>query len=204
MILISVISALLNLFVLAGVPFLAYFLYHKLRHKRSFAEISRRAGLQIGSGRYILYSFAFAMASVVILAIWPPPLAPFLRPGSPQLPFQGLGLGSTSIAMALLYGVVQTGFPEEFLFRGLIAGSLSRRLSLIWANLIQAAIFLLPHLLVLKVMPELWGILPIVFVTALFLGWVRIKSGSIVGPWVIHATANVTMCLLVAIRTAPR
>jgi membrane protease YdiL (CAAX protease family) len=37
--------------------------------------------------------------------------------------------------MALLYGVVKTGFSEELLFRGLIAGSLSRRLPLLWATL---------------------------------------------------------------------
>ena len=47
--------------------------------------------------------------------------------------------------MALLYGVVKTGFAEELLFRGLIAGSLGRRLPLVWANLLQALIFLLPH-----------------------------------------------------------
>ncbi len=104
--------------------------------------------------------------------------------------------------MALLYGVIKTGFPEELLFRGLIAGSLSRRFSLLWANLAQALIFFLPHLLVLRIMPEMWGILPVIFAGALFLGWVRIKSGSIIGAWLIHASGNVAICLSVAIRTA--
>ena len=104
--------------------------------------------------------------------------------------------------MALLYGVVKTGFPEELLFRGLIAGSLSRRLSLLWANFWQALIFLLPHLLLLFIMPEMWWHLPFVFAGALFAGWVRIRSGSIVGPWLLHATANVTTCLSVIVRTA--
>ncbi len=106
--------------------------------------------------------------------------------------------------MALLYGVVKTGFPEELLFRGLIAGSLSRRLSIFWANLWQACIFLIPHLLVLRIMPEMWvwGILPIIFAGSLFLGWVRIRSGSIIGSWLIHAAGNVAICLSVAIRTA--
>ena len=35
-----------------------------------------------------------------------------------------------------------------------------------------------------------------------FTGWLRIKSGSILGPWLIHASANVAMCLNVAIQTA--
>jgi membrane protease YdiL (CAAX protease family) len=196
------ISALLNLAILGGLPFLAYFAWQKWRHKRGFGEVARRAGLQLGEGRYIVYSLAFALAGVAILIIWPPPLEPFLGAGSPQQPFRGLGLSGDALAMALLYGVVQTGFPEELLFRGLIAGSLSRRLSLAWANVLQALIFLLPHLLVLRVMPEMWGILPVIFVVALFVGWVRIKSGSILGGWLIHAAANIAVCLSVAMRTA--
>ena len=103
--------------------------------------------------------------------------------------------------MALLYGLVQTGFAEEFLFRGLIAGSLARRLRLRWANLTQALIFLLPHLLVLSIMPEMGWIIPVILAGALFAGWARIESGSILGPWLIHGSVNVTMCLSAAART---
>ena len=198
----AAVSALVNLLVFAGLPFFAYFVYQKWRHKRAFGEILRRAGLQLGAGRYLAYSAALACAGVAILVLWPPPLDPLVRKGSPQRPFVGLGLGGPAVLMALLYGVVQTGFPEELLFRGLIAGSLSRRLPLLWANLGQALIFFIPHLLVLTVMPEMWGILPIIFAVALFCGWVRIKSGSIFGSWLLHASGNMAMCLSVAIRTA--
>jgi membrane protease YdiL (CAAX protease family) len=54
--------------------------------------------------------------------------------------------------MAPLYGVVKSGFIEELLFRGLIGGRLSRRFSLLWANVVRALIFLIPHLLVLRIM----------------------------------------------------
>ena len=198
----AALSALVNLLVFAGLPFFAYFVYQKWRHKRAFGEILRRAGLQLRAGRYLAYSAAFACAGVAILVLWPPPLDPLVRKGSPQRPFVGLGLGGPAVLMALLYGVVQTGFPEELLFRGLIAGGLSRRLPLLWANLGQALIFFIPHLLVLTVMPEMWGILPIIFAVALFCGWVRIKSGSIFGSWLLHASGNVAMCLSVAARTA--
>jgi membrane protease YdiL (CAAX protease family) len=198
----AAISVLLNLLVLAGLPFLLYVAYQKWRHKRGFGEIARRVGLQLGEGRYIGYSLAFALVGVAILVVWPPPLEPFVRNGSPQQSFQGLGLRGPAIPMALLYGVVKTGFSEELLFRGLIAGSLSRRVSFLWANLGQALIFLAPHLFVLRIMPEMWGILPIIFASSLFLGWVRIRSGSIIGPWLIHASANVAICLSIAIRTA--
>jgi membrane protease YdiL (CAAX protease family) len=198
----AALSALVNLLVFAGLPFLAYFVYQKWRHKRAFGEILRRAGLQLGAGRYVAYSAAFAIAGVAILAIWPPALDPFLRDGSPQQPFVGLGLGGPAVVMALVYGVVKTGFPEELLFRGLIAGSLSRRIPLLWANLGQALIFLIPHLIVLRIMPEMWSILPVIFAGSLLGGWVRIKSGSIIGSWLMHASVNVAMCLSVAIRTA--
>jgi membrane protease YdiL (CAAX protease family) len=89
------------------------------------------------------------------------------------------------------------------LFRGLIAGSLGRRLPAVRANLVQAFVFLAPHLLVLGVMPEMWRALPLVFAGGLFAGWVRRRSGSIAGRWVVHVTANVTMCLSVAVRTGP-
>jgi membrane protease YdiL (CAAX protease family) len=96
---------------------------------------------------------------------------------------------------------VQTGFTEELLFRVLIAGSLFRHLPFWWANLVQALIFFLPHLLILFFAPEFWVLLPLVFVAALGFGWIRIKSGSVVPSWIIHAAGNVTSALNVAIRT---
>ena len=198
----AALSAIFNVVLLAGIPFLGYFLWHRIRHKRGLGEVARRAGLQVGDPRWIGYSAAFAAVSVAALLLWSPPIEVFTREGSPQRDFVGLGISGTSIAMALLYGVVKTGFAEELLFRGLIAGSLGRRLPHLWANLIQALVFLLPHLLVLTVMPEMWGLLPLVFVTALFLGWARLRSESILGPWLVHAAANVATCLSVAARTA--
>jgi membrane protease YdiL (CAAX protease family) len=56
-------------------------------------------------------------------------------------------------------------------------------------------------LAILSFAPELWGILPVVFAGALVFGWIRIKSGSIFGSWLMHAAGNVTMPLMVAART---
>ena len=197
----AVLSAVVNVILLAGLPFLGYYLFHRLQHKRGLREVAQRAGLQLGELRYLAYSAAVAMAGVLLIVVWPPPLDSFTQPGSPQAPFVGLGLGVQSITMALLYGLVKTGFSEELLFRGLIAGSLERRLPFIWANLLQALIFLLPHGFVLLVMPRMWGLLPVVFGIALIAGWVRSRSGSIFGPMLIHGCANVAVCLSVAIRS---
>jgi membrane protease YdiL (CAAX protease family) len=197
----AAVSALLNLAVLGALPFLAYSAYQKARHHQGFRESARRAGLQLGDGRYLGYGLMASAAAAAVLVAWPPPLEPFLRDGSPQRAFAGLGLGRQAVAMALLYGVVQTGLAEELLFRGLIAGSLARRMPGARANLVQAVIFLAPHLLVLRVMPEMWWTMPLVLAGALFAGWLRLRSGSIMGPWLLHATANVTTCLSVAART---
>jgi membrane protease YdiL (CAAX protease family) len=196
-----VVNALIAVLLLAGLPFLGYFIWHKWRHKRGFVEVARRAGLQRSGARYVLISAVVAALVICALLLWHPSMAPFVREGSPQHTFIGMGWSKPAIVMALLYGVVQTGFVEELVFRGLIAGSLSRRLPLAWANLLQALIFLLPHFLLLKTMPELWMLLPLVFLLALVMGWVRIKSGSIIGSWLVHAVLNVTMCLMVAVRT---
>jgi membrane protease YdiL (CAAX protease family) len=151
--------------------------------------------------KYPLYSAAFASVGVVVLVVWAPPLEAVTRQGSAQRQFVGLGLGVPAITLAFLNGVLQTALAEEVLFRGLIAGSLARRLPLLWANLSQATIFLLPHFGILSFAPELWGILPVVFAGALVFGWIRIKSGSILGSWLMHAAGNVTMALMVAART---
>jgi len=59
----------------------------------------------------------------------------------------------------------------------------------------QGLIFLVPHLLVLRIMPETWGILPIILAGSLFLGWVRIRSASIV------VIASASLCMVFVHRT---
>ena len=197
----AAVSAIANVVLLAGIPFLGYFAWQKWRRKRSAAEICRRAGLQLGPLKYVGYCGAAAAASVALLLIWPPPVEPFTREGSAQHAFAGLGIDATTIGMALLYGFIKTGFAEELLFRGLITGSLARRLPFWWANGIQSLIFLAPHLILLWIMPEMWPVLLLVVVFSLFAGWIRIRSESIVGPWILHASGNVTVCLSIAART---
>jgi membrane protease YdiL (CAAX protease family) len=202
----AAVSAVLQAGLLGGVPLLGYMAYQKLRHRRTFKESARRSGLQVGNPRYLVYSLAFALAGVGLVTFlftaWPTLIEPLTREGSAQRQFVGLGFSLSATALAFFNGVVQTGFAEELLFRGLIAGSLSRHLPLLWANLVQALIFLVPHFLILLVMPKMWPVLPLVFLGALTFGWVRIKSGSILGSWLMHGTGNVTMALIVAVRTS--
>ena len=49
----AIASALLNVVLLAGIPFLVYYLWHRLKHGRRLPEVARRAGLQVGDPKYI-------------------------------------------------------------------------------------------------------------------------------------------------------
>jgi membrane protease YdiL (CAAX protease family) len=196
------ISAIANILLFGGLPLLGFFVFHERRHGWSSREAAKQAGLQLGPARHIGVSLVIAALLVVAVIAAGSSIDAAVGERSAFARFRGLGLNPTSIGMALIYGVLATGFAEELLFRGLIAGSLARRLSLPVANLGQALIFLAPHALVLTVAPELWPMLVVIFVVSLLVGWVRISSGSIVGPWIVHAAGNVTMAIMAATHPA--
>ncbi len=198
----ALLSAILQVAILGGVPLLLYTAWQKWRHGRSFQDIRERTGLVIGDMRTLPVALATAALLVLILVVFPPPMEFFTQgENSPQKRMVGLGWSAQAWTIALSYGVLQTGLTEEFLFRGLLTGALQRRLPLWSANLVQALLFLVPHIVIVAfVGPGLWGILPGVFIGSLILGWERMKSGSILGPWIVHATANVTTCMLIAVQ----
>jgi membrane protease YdiL (CAAX protease family) len=193
-------SAVFNLVLLVGTPFLLFALVLRSRGV-GLGEAVRRAGLQPMEKRYWWISLAIAALAVVLLALFPPSLELALDEGSPQRRFEGLGLGGASLGLAFVYAAITTGFCEEFLFRGLLTGVLSRQMPLWPANLVQTALFTAPHLLLLQ--PDAGTLLTIgpIVVFSLLVGWLRIMSGSILGPWLIHAAGNFTAALTVAIRT---
>ncbi|WP_366949926.1 CPBP family intramembrane glutamic endopeptidase [uncultured Chloroflexus sp.] len=105
--------------------------------------------------------------------------------------FVGQPLTATNILSALVYGLFETRLGEELFFRGLIGSWLGRRTRLWIANAIQAAIFTLPHLLLLTIEPRLWPIaFSLPFVSGLMMGWIRLKSESIVPGWIMHGLVN--------------
>ncbi len=81
----------------------------------------------------------------------------------------------------------------------LIAGALHRRMVQWKANVLQAAVFLLPHLLILLVAPEQWwSLILIVGVLGLVSGWLRMASGSVWPAVLVHGGANTVVGLLYA------
>lgn len=92
--------------------------------------------------------------------------------------------------------VILRALGEEIFFRGFLGGLFLRRWGLWVGNTLQAAIFLVPHLVLLSFDVHLWPILPVQFLGGWILGAVRFRSGSIVECSVLHAALNVGIGLL--------
>lgn len=184
-----------NMAVLS-IPSAIYSIVVHVRSRLSLREVASRLGLTIGTFKAYFLAVAVSVPGA-ILAIFASTWTSHFQ-GSMLAPFVGAPPTLTIIGSALSYGVIATGFPEELLFRGLIAGTLFRRMSFIKANFLQAAIFMLPHLLILLVAPQLW-LLAIVLPLTLGLigGWLRHTSGSIFPSVLIHATTNAAGALWV-------
>ena len=197
MILQLAINACVNLVLFVLLPVGAYAVIQKWRHGQTLERSLVSVGFTLGSMRYLGYATVTSFIAAIV-TWYGISKDVFLHEGSPQAPFLGMGISKEAIAMALLYGVVQTGFAEEVCFRGLIGGAAMRRFGLGRGNVLQSLIFLGPHLFLLVVMPEQWPMMPILFLGAMFSGWLFHQSCSFIGPWMIHAAVNVTTCLLAA------
>jgi uncharacterized protein len=152
-------------------------------------------GWRIGDPR--AYGLAIAVAAVLL---------PITYLALHAIPHGSLG---TSSRLHVTYGTASTpegylaiallALAEEILFRGLLAGVLIRRLGFAAGNMLQALIFLAPHLLLLLVSVRFWPLLPVQLAAGWLLGWLRYKSSS-VGPCALaHVLANVLAPLLIAI-----
>lgn len=184
------------------IPAIIYALVVKLKERTTGREIMRRLGLTLGEGHYYLWALGFTLLGIVVslgvLRLIPASVMNEKNIATSQ--FAGQQLTMTNLLSALLFGMFQTGLGEELFFRGLIGGWLGRRTSLWIANVIQAAIFTLPHLLLLTIEPRLWPIaLALPFVSGLMLGWLRLKSGSIFPGWIVHGLGNTVSAVAVMI-----
>lgn len=183
-------QALTNMVLLVS-PVVVYSVVAKLRWGLTFEEISSRLGIPLrSSGKSYAWACSLALPLALIAIIISPRTSQL--DGSMLAPYVGVDPTVVTVFSALAYGLLSTGFPEELLFRGAIAGALFRRLSFRKANMLQAAIFLVPHLPLLLVAPELWPLtvgLPLAI--GLAAGWLRHGSESIWPGVLLHAVPNV-------------
>ncbi len=189
-------GAIAQNWVLFGVPVLIWMLVVQWRAKAGLPELLTRLGLQPGNIRDYLIASAVTLPFLPVV-IWLTQWTSSFE-GAMLKPFVGLEPTAAVVLSVFGYGFLATGIPEELLFRGLIGGALFRRLSFWTANVLQAACFLVPHLLLLFFAPSLWPIavtLPLAM--GLVAGWLRHRSGSIGPAIILHAVPNTVGALAV-------
>jgi len=93
--------------------------------------------------------------------------------------------------------VLAAPLTEEWVFRGLLWGSLSRVSGPSATNLTTAALFTICHGL------DRIRDFPILFVFGLLIGWVRVRSGSIAPCFLAHSVWNLSIALAPFWETIP-
>ncbi len=180
-----------------GAIALIYAVVVRFAWKVPWTEVAARIGLRVGSGRYYGYAAVALVLGVGATLALQFAASNETNSASPYLIFRGQALSPLVMLAIFSYGMVNAGFAEELLFRGLIAGAVGRRMSLRNANAVQAVIFLLPHLLILLVAPNLWWVLiPLVLALGLMLGWLRLASGSLWPSVLMHGGGNTLVGVL--------
>ncbi|MDN5726951.1 MAG: CPBP family intramembrane metalloprotease [Propionibacteriales bacterium] len=176
-------------FILFCVPTIIYVVVQSRGKDRTTSASMKRAGATWGTPS--AYGWALLLLLPLVLTGW---LAIVLVP-TEVLQMPGVSIAQlTSVGVAV--GIVLRAIGEEVFFRGLLGGVLIRRLGFGWGNLLQALIFLVPHLVLLLVDIRLWPVIPVQFAAGWMLGWLRHKTGSFVPGAAVHTAANIAAGLI--------
>lgn len=110
------------------------------------------------------------------------------------------GLGGWA-GMVLFSGLI-TIFAEELFFRGWLQNALRPKVGRLWANVIQAALFTLPQLIVSFIMPNpvmglVYGLVYAFAAIGMINGWVAAKAGAIWPNLVAATLMNLILSILI-------
>jgi len=166
--------------------------------KISFLQILRWTGINFGA--FVLIYAAFEPWSGAYAFL----LEEATAAGTSDPTFMWLklfdGFGGW-LGMFLFSGLISI-FAEEVFFRGWILQAFEPKVGWVWANLIQAALFTLPQLLVASLMPNLrmglvYGLVYAFAGIGFINGWVSHRAGAI-WPNLIAATVmNLVLGLII-------
>jgi len=111
---------------------------------------------------------------------------------SPQSIFEALGISNQTRLIQVLVIAALPAVFEEFAFRGMILPYLANRIPVTQAVVVSGAAFAILHLSLIS--------MPFLFFMGLTLGWLRVRSESLVPPMLAHFLHNASLWALEAVR----
>jgi len=177
--------------IVFSIPSLIYIAVRKWRGEK-WGEISKKIGWHGSRPGYFLWGFGVTILTAGLgwLAFQAIPSEVLQDPNINISAYSGWPLSLTSFLVVLLQEAIYVALGEEIFFRGFLGGWLVRRLGFKIGNIVQALIFLLPHLFLLLVSLSLWPIIVVQAITGWLLGWLRYRSDSILPGWLVHSLVN--------------
>ncbi|MEJ5309939.1 MAG: CPBP family intramembrane glutamic endopeptidase [Anaerolineae bacterium] len=178
--------------IVFSLPSLIYLIVQATRGT-PFSESRKNVGWTLCTGKDLLYAVAvFVMVAIIAFVVLKFIPASLLESASS---YAGQPLTVRSILAALLKEAFYIALGEEIFFRGFLGSWLFRRLGFRWGNLVQATVFLLPHLFLLAVGLQIWPLFIVQFCAGWAQGWLQYKSGSIIPGWLVHTATNVASAI---------
>ena len=175
--------------VILSVPAILYMVTRKQRGE-AWETILCKVGWTKGKPVHYLWAVGAFVVVALVASVALKFVPPEILRGSSQ--YAGLKRSASTLLLALLREAFYVALGEEVFFRGLIGGWLMRKFGFAFGNLLQAAIFLLPHLLLLQLGTAVWPVFLIQFVAGWLQGWLRHRSDSILPGWLVHTLSNTT------------
>jgi membrane protease YdiL (CAAX protease family) len=170
----------------------ALYVFVQRRRGLSCSKVTQLVGWKGASACYIALGLLFGLLPGLLLWVTPNLFLGELgdTPGVANSRYAGWTVSLNAFLMAWAFEAIYVALGEEVFFRGFIGGLLMRRLGFVVGNMLQAAIFLLPHLMLLTVSVQLWPLLVMQFFAGWLHGWLMHKSGSILPGWLAHSLGN--------------
>ncbi len=199
MLLISILSAVVQVAVVLAVGFIVFLLAG--RKKSSFTAF---LGLTPSPLRPVILGVGIGIAAVLIMLSVPGFAALAKGPGTVTGDALRQGITQGVIGGLIVTAIFKTALAEELLFRGIIGKRLIGWLGFRTGNAIQAALFGALHLLLALTPDATAAMVAAIVAFSTFIGWIngwlneRFAGGSILPGWACHAAANLGSYLSIA------